>query len=306
VVVDLRALMGPDGVLRIADLATRTGGTSVRRWVASGRLLRPLPHVVVLPECADVWRTRALAAVLSTDGVLSHASALSVWQLMDEIDRVHVSIDARRRAPARARQLTVHRVTELSGTRVDGLPVTPPARTLVDVWGQAHAGRRQPRFRSVARAAVISAVRSRRVTVAMVRRELGRRPELPGRATLSALLVLVDGGSHSELEIWGLVHVLDVPGLPECRRQHEVLLPHGRAFLDAAWPEVMLAVELDGAAFHGSPEARERDLRRDAALAALGWLVLRFSYQRLTRDPAGCRREVQAVYQRRLGLGAVR
>ena len=31
-----------------------------------------------------------------------------------------------------------------------------------------------------------------------------------------------------------------------------------------------MAVELDGAAFHGSREARERDLRRDTALAALG------------------------------------
>jgi len=197
-------------------------------------------------------------------------------------------------------------VTDLSGTRVDGLPVTPPARTLVDVWGQANGGRRPYRFRSAARAAVISAVRSRRVTVAAVRREVDRRPELPGRAALSALLVLVDGGSHSELEIWGLRHVLDVPGLPACRRQHEVLLPHGRAFLDAAWPEVMLAVELDGAAFHGSADARERDLRRDAALSALGWLVLRFSYRRLTRDPAGCRREIQAVYQRRVGLSTVR
>jgi restriction endonuclease-like protein len=306
VVVDLREVMGPDGVMRMADLAARTGGTSVRRWVSAGRLLRPLPHVVVLPECADGWRTRALAAVLSTDGVLSHHSALSVWRLAAEIDRVHVSIDARRRAPDRARQLTVHRVTDLSATRVDGLPVTPPARTLVDVWGQANGGRRPARFRSVARAAVISAVRSRCATPAGIRTELERRPELPGRAALVDLLVLVAGGSHSELEIWGLLHVLDVPGLPPCLRQHEVRLPHARAFLDAAWPEAMLAVELDGAAFHGSAEARERDLRRDAALAALGWLVLRFSYQRLTRDPVGCRREIQAVHRRRLGLGCVR
>jgi very-short-patch-repair endonuclease len=100
--------------------------------------------------------------------------------------------------------------------------------------------------------------------------------------------------------------VLDVPGVPACRRQHDVRLDRGRAFLDAAWPEAMLAVELDGAAFHGSAEARERDLRRDAALAALGWLVLRFSYQRLTRDPAGCRREIEAVYRRRISLTVAR
>ena len=53
-----------------------------------------------------------------------------------------------------------------------------------------------------------------------------------------------------------------------------------------------VAVELDGAAFHGSREARERDLRRDTALAAAGWIVLRFSYARLIADPDGCRREI--------------
>ncbi|GAB3355594.1 DUF559 domain-containing protein [Modestobacter lapidis] len=300
--VDLRGVMGPDGVRRIADLAGRTSSTSVSRWVAAGRLVRPLPHVVVLPECAEVWRTRAMAAVLSTDGVLSHHTALSTWRLAPEADRVHVSIDARRRAPARARQLTVHRVTDLSGTRVRGLPVTPPARTLVDAWGQAHSGRRSLRFPAVARAAVITAVRTRRAGVPAIRRELERRPELPGRAALAALLTLVAGGSQSELEIWGMEHVLAVSGLPPCRQQHRVPLPGGLAVLDAAWPEVLLAVELDGAAFHGSPAARERDLRRDAALAALGWLVLRFSYARLTHEPAACRAEIAAAHRRRLDL----
>lgn len=65
--------------------------------------------------------------------------------------------------------------------------------------------------------------------------------------------------------------------------------------MDAAWPEARVAVELDGAAFHGSKEQRERDLRRDSALAAAGWVVLRFSYARLVNDPEGCRREIIAA-----------
>ena len=62
----------------------------------------------------------------------------------------------------------------------------------------------------------------------------------------------------------------------------------GPVHVDAAWPEVKLAVEFDGAAFHGDREARQRDLRRDAALAALGWVVLRFSYRRRHRRPQAC------------------
>ena len=57
---------------------------------------------------------------------------------------------------------------------------------------------------------------------------------------------------------------------------------------------------MDGHRHHSSRAARERDMRRDTGLAALGWIVLRFSHQRLTQDPDGCRREIEAVVQRRL------
>ncbi len=299
-VVDLRGVLGPDGAMRIGDLAAATSPASVSRWVREGRLLRPLPHVVVLPEDAGRWRTRAVAAVLSTGGVLSHVSALVTWDLAPVSGRVHVSVAAHRRAPAPVSWLRVHRVTDLCSVRRSGVPVTPPARSVVDAWGVAHGPGRTAAGAQVTRAAAISAVRTGRAGMRDLRRQLARRPQLPGRAALFDLLGMLGAGAQSELEIWGLLHVLDVPGLPSCRRQHRVRLPRGHAALDAAWPEVRLAVELDGAAFHGSAEQRERDLRRDAALAAQGWLVLRFSYRRLTREPAACRAEIAAVHRSRL------
>jgi len=48
---------------------------------------------------------------------------------------------------------------------------------------------------------------------------------------------------------------------------------------------VRLAVELDGAAWHGSREQRERDIRRDALLATVGWRTLRLGFTRLTSAP---------------------
>ena len=56
-----------------------------------------------------------------------------------------------------------------------------------------------------------------------------------------------------------------------------------------------VAVELDGAAFHDGRINRERDMRRDAALSALGWVVLRFSYWRLHDEPDVVRDEIAAV-----------
>lgn len=150
--------------------------------------------------------------------------------------------------------------------------------------------------------AVISTLRERQVTVASVLGEATRRPALPGHRLLRELLSLVERGSHSELEIWGVRQVLAGPGMPRFVQQHPVVLPWGTVRLDAAVPELRVAVELDGAAFHGSAEARERDTRRDVALAALGWVVLRFSHRRLTSESEACRRAILRVCRARQAL----
>ena len=72
--------------------------------------------------------------------------------------------------------------------------------------------------------------------------------------------------------------------------------------LDAACEESMLAVEMDGAAWHGSRQQRERDIRRDSLLATVGWQTLRYSFTRLTRSPAACRRDIRAVNSARVRL----
>ena len=73
-------------------------------------------------------------------------------------------------------------------------------------------------------------------------------------------------------------------------------------FLDAACEEAQLAVEMDGAAWHGSRDQRERDIRRDASPATVGWQTLRFSFSRLTGSPDGCRHDIRAAHTARLHL----
>ena len=81
---DLTALLAPHGVARSTTVARRVDRHTIGSWVATGRLLRPYRGDLVLPDKADEWTTRALAAVLATDGVLSHASALTVWRVVPE------------------------------------------------------------------------------------------------------------------------------------------------------------------------------------------------------------------------------
>ena len=300
---DLTSLIGRDGVIRAADLADRVDRHTVARWIRSRRLLRPHPGVLALPDRFDEWHTQALAGVLATSGALSHASALVVWRLAPRSGPLHLSVPSARRA-LKSRGLVVHRVQDFDPDRIGGLPVTDLPRALVDSWGLAFTNGSHQRDIELARGAVITSLRERRVSASRLRNELARWPALPGRRQLVVLIDLVEQGCHSELEIWGVRDVLRGPGMPRVVQQHTVVLPYATVHLDAAIPELKIAIELDGAAFHGSAEARERDLRRDAALAALGWIVLRFSYRRLTSEPDACRQEIsQVCAARRVLLG---
>lgn len=54
--------------------------------------------------------------------------------------------------------------------------------------------------------------------------------------------------------------------------------PIGRYRLDFAWPDLKIALEIDGW-HHRSPEGAQRDARRDAKLRADGWLTFRVDDQ---------------------------
>lgn len=303
---DLAELM-PEGVTTRIDLTLATSSTSVARWTATGALLHVHPGVVMLPSATDDPRARARAATLWSKGVLSHASALALWDVVPTTSGpVHVTVPADR-FPRGTTGVVVHRTTvPLPFHRIRDVPVTTLGRSLVDAWDWEHRKRRRgPARRPAAiRQAVIESIRNRRVSIATLRAESAASSVHAGRAALTALLDLIEGGCESELEIWGVTQVLPgPPRLPAWVQQHPIRLGDGRRVrLDAAYLEARVAVELDGAAFHGSREARERDLRRDSALAALGWVVLRFSYARLMSDPEGCRQEIEAVVLRRLAV----
>ncbi len=58
-----------------------------------------------------------------------------------------------------------------------------------------------------------------------------------------------------------------------------------RGAVDFAWPELRLIVEVDGRRWHARNLEREDDNRRDRRAAGHGWLVVRITWQELTRRP---------------------
>jgi very-short-patch-repair endonuclease len=203
------------------------------------------------------------------------------------------------RSNRRSADVVLHRASGLRDAvrNVDGVPVTCVERTLVDAWGHP-----ANLAMHTVRAAVITAVGRRMCRPQDLAAELERRPQLRARASLVELVRLLAAGCRSELEIWGCLNVLQAPGMPRFSLQHRIVVSGRTFFLDAACEEVQLAVEMDGAAWHGSRDQREGDIRRDALLAAVGWQTLRFGFARMTGSPEGCRHEIRAVHAARLKL----
>ncbi|GIJ49078.1 hypothetical protein Val02_59640 [Virgisporangium aliadipatigenens] len=280
------ALAAGEGVL-----LPRSGGTLSRFAVARARrrgsLLRLHPRTYVL-DTDRLSRWRAALAYLGPEAALSHTAALHLWGLREAPpdEPVHASVPAyvERRRPGP--HLIVHRRTSLDPVVRHGLPVTRLDQSIVDSWPLLPPEhRRNP---------VIAAVSGRRTTVLRVRAALDAAPRLKDRRTLCTVLDLLEAGCHSPLEMWGLLHVFDDPTL---RRQVPIRLDRmGRTvYLDVFAERERVDVELDGARWHTSGEAREWDLRRDAALAQLDIHVVRFTHHRLTTEPDEVRAELRRI-----------
>ncbi|MGY1844359.1 DUF559 domain-containing protein [Modestobacter sp. SYSU DS0875] len=296
---DPTTVVGPDGWTTWDRLTRQVSPTTARAWVADGRLVKVAPARYATPAAAGQFPIRVAAALHGTDAVASHSTALALWGLLPPASGpVHVTVAAR--ASGRGSNGVVrHRGlgVDWHRRRAGGLPVTSVERSLVDAWGDPDgAGRAE------LRGAAITAVRRRLCTSRALAEELALRPRLRGRRELAELVRLLADGCQSELEIWGCIQVLRAPGMPAFVQQRPLVLAGGTVFLDAAYEEVLLAVEMDGAAWHGSRDQRERDIRRDALAATLGWQTLRFSHRRFTRAADQCSREIRATYDARCRL----
>jgi len=82
-------------------------------------------------------------------------------------------------------------------------------------------------------------------------------------------------------------------GLPPYRYQHEVRIGTRRKFrIDFAYPEVMLAIEVDGAEKRLSAESLAYDNARANQLVLAGWTILRFGWAEVTMQPATVAAEI--------------
>jgi len=254
------------------------GEGSVEHRVRIGRLHRVHRGVYAVGQTALDPRARDLAAVLAKgpSAVLSHRSAAALWGFMPAWrGDVDVLSDAARGGRRRA-GIAVHRTRLLaSSDRAvhDGVPVTTPVRTIVDL--AAVLDRNQ-----LARAVNEVQVLGLATLSALRERTAPHAPGKPGAAFLRELLAPDSGVTRSQLED-AFLSLLDSAGIA----RPEVNGRLGRFEVDFLWRRRRLVVEVDGFAYHGTAAAFERDRAKSAALAAGGFTVLRFTSRNLRNEP---------------------
>jgi very-short-patch-repair endonuclease len=254
----------------------------VTRYLVDARvragLFRPLHAGVYQVGPVAGPRAREIAALLACrKGVLSHwTAAILTLPLQSQYagEGVDVTIaDAARRGRRPGIRAHRGRLAPEEVTRVDGLPVTTPLRTLLDLARVATARELEQTLAAAERAGLLDRNR--------LAARLERHGRQPGTLRLRRLLggdtSLVFTRSEAEERLLGLVRA---GGLPDPEVNVSV---HGWE-LDFYWRRSRLAVEVDGYAWHGSARAFLRDRQRDAALAAAGIQVVRLGWHQIVHE----------------------
>ncbi len=233
---------------------------------------------------------RALAGVLDAGqgSVLSHETAASWWGLPGfAAEPIQVTRARHRKDPLSAlaelhepRRLFPHHVV-----RLDGVPLTTPARTVFDLANlrRIHPGR-------IERA--LDTAWARRLVGPVGLRQVLRDLQGRGRRGIPLMRGLLDARGtgyrppESGLEA-RFERILRDAGISGFERQ--VVLggegePIGR--VDYVHQRALLVVEIDSDRFHTSLSDQRHDERRTAALQALGYTVLRVSEREVWHAPA--------------------
>ena len=246
-------------------------------------------YAVGRPEVTPLGRWMAAVLACGSDAVLSHLSAAELWKLLPERDGpIHVSVITgyqRRRSG-----IVVHRRVALAASDVtvcEGIPVTAPACTLIDVAPHVPRGKLE---RAINEADKLDLVHPDEL-----RAQLEYEPSRAGVAVIRDVLdehtyVLTD----SELERL-FVPIAQAAGLPLPETQSSI----AGFRVDFYWASLGLVVETDGLRYHRTAAQQARDRKRDQALAAAGLTVLRFTHAQV-RYESGRVRTVLARVARRL------
>lgn len=261
---------------------------AIEHRIARGRLHRVRRGVYAVGRPQLTQRGRWMAAVLGCGSatLLSHGSAAALWGIGFETGEIEVTVDAESRC--RQPGVVAHRRSLATADRAtrEGIPLTCPIRTLLDLATRLVPGRLERVVNEVDRLdlsnpeALRSELEERRGQrgVARLREVLDRQTFRLTRSELERrFLPLVAGAGLSAPQTRRWVNDFEV---------------------DFYWPDLGLVVETDGLRYHRTPTQQARDHLRDQAHTAAGLTPLRFTHAQVRFEAEYVRETLGAVARR--------
>jgi very-short-patch-repair endonuclease len=272
------------------------------RAIAAGNLVELHRGVARLVGTADSPTQRIMAGVLAVgpDALASHRSAAFLHGIptvepppVDVIARPMNDRLGRARSVVGLEGVVVHRPRDLGRLRphrIDGIPCTNVLRTLVDLGSVAP----EAVHGAVGHVLTTQSADLNAIECAIVEHAA------KGRTGIAALRSAIDDWSldakpaDSVLEP-AMKRLCVRYGLPPVEFHAHV----GGREVDFRIIGTPIVIECDGWRYHGRDRDQfERDRANDAEFAAHGWIVLRFTYRKVTTRPADVARQIRATIDR--------
>ena len=271
------------------DQLRRLGFSSdqVERRIQLGRLHRLHRGVYAVGHRHLPNEALFIAAVLAlgSKAVLSHKAAAALWDFAPEewsfMGEASHLIDVT--IPRRVRQrpgLRIHpvRTLEMADTTLrKGIPVTTPVRTLRDLADTATSD-------STLRRLLHEAEVQERVSIHQLRTYLQNGSNRNGAPRLKALIAPGPTPTRSELED-RTVELLGRDRLPRPRTNARVPDVPAAGTVDMLFETQRLVIECDGDRYHKTAFKRASDARKQAALEAAGYRVIRLTWDDVNDEP---------------------
>jgi very-short-patch-repair endonuclease len=273
--------------------AAGLGRNSVAHRLHTGRFHETFSFVYRLTSSAPSHPGRAMAAALRFRGsaLVAALDAAALWQFLDATLRtgpgrpIDVLLVAQSFHPVKG--IRVHRTAAIARQDVrwrHGIPVTSPARTLLDLAAIFDDFELE--------AALAAAFRRRAVRPSQLADVIARNPRTKGVGKLRALLD--DNGqphdtrSGYERRLLALIRDAELP-LPVTN------VRIGEYMVDMLWPDIKLVVEFDSWGFHSGRTSFETDRLRDQVLSARNHHVMRVTARQIDSAPTALVARLAAI-----------
>lgn len=283
----------PEALTR-RQLVAELGRRRFERMLRSGGLVRLLPGIYCAAASLDLHRARCHAVLLHCGpnariGGLSAAHLMDLSRVAPPLVTVVVPSAAHPRLPAWTRVL--HLSPPMPARVAQGLAVVTPEDAVIQAWHVEGV--------DAGTGVCLDLLREGRLDARAVLNRLSDYPRVRGRRALARLLSHATGGVESFLEHSARTQVFNTTDFADFEWQAPLRVNGATYRADVFHRGLKLAIELDGASYHASPEQWQRDRARDAALAAAGILTLRFTFDDIVRSPRRCRSLARATMRTR-------